>query len=216
MTNLLICGINGKMGQAVYSAATTRTDVTVACGVDKHVLGNFNCPVFNSMAQVCVHVDVIIDFSSPSALSDILEFATERQCAVVLATTGYTDAQIAEIENASQKIPIVATCNTSKGMNAIISALPIIRASFDEADIFITDKHKKSKADSPSGTAKMISEALGGNAEILSMRGGDLPGEHEIIMLGDGEKIVITHTVLTREVFAKNAVDIAVKLSEKK
>lgn len=216
MTSLLICGINGKMGHAVYNVAATRTDVNVVCGVDKHVLGNFNCPVFNSMAQVCMHIDVIIDFSSPSALSDILEFATERQCAVVLATTGYTDAQIAEIENASQKIPIVATCNTSKGMNTIINALPIIRSSFKDADIFITDKHKKSKADSPSGTAKMISAALGGNAKILSMRGGDLPGEHEIIMLGNGEKIVITHTVLTREVFAENAIDIALKLSEQR
>ena len=65
MTDILICGINGKMGREVYSLASQSTAFNVVCGVDKHTFGNFDCPVYTSLAEVNAHFDAIIDFSSP-------------------------------------------------------------------------------------------------------------------------------------------------------
>ncbi len=212
MKNIVINGINGKMGKAVYAAAAERKDFNVVCGVDKRAIGNFDCPVYPTLAQVCEHTDALIDFSSPSALNSVLDFATENACALVLATTGYSAAQLAQIEKAAQVIPVKLTANTSLGIYALKKILPVLKQTLDGYDVSIAEAHGKNKKDRPSGTALDLARTLGNCAEINSVRGGDLPGVHTVTFLGGEESVTITHTVFSRKVFAEGALDICASL----
>ena len=147
MTDILIYGINGKMGKTVYECALKRKDVNVACGVDKHTFGNFNCPVFSDGSDVNCHFDVIIDFSSPSSIDDILCLAIEYNSPIVLATTGYNESEIEKIQQAAKNVPICISPNMSAGINNLISILPDICKTFGNFDVVITETHKKNKKD---------------------------------------------------------------------
>lgn len=214
MIDILISGINGKMGRAVYAAAERVKGVNIVCGVDKLTVGNFACPVYTDVKDVCEHVDAIIDFSSPSALGGILEFALDSGCAVVLATTGYSKKQMNEIEEASKFVPICVKPNMSLGIQAILKVLPELKKLLPEFDITIAETHRKGKKDKPSGTAIALSKAVSNEAEceIVSVRGGDVPGIHEINFLGENEVISIKHTAFSREVFARGALKTCVNL----
>lgn len=212
MIDILIYGINGKLGREVYLEAISRTDVNVVCGVDKRLVGDFNCPIYNSLSDCVGHFDVIIDFSSPSALSDILSYATENNCAVVLATTGYTVNQQEQILEASKTIPICKSNNFSEGIRAIKEILPTLQKTLKNYDVSIVEAHKKTKKDLPSGTAISLNQTIDGNAEILSIRGGDTPGTHEIIFSGQHERILISHLAFSRKAFARGAIDACIKL----
>lgn len=211
MIDILIYGINGKMGKALYEVALNTEDVNVACGVDRHTIGNFDCPVYKSLKEVCLHVDVIIDFSSPSSLDDILTYSKEYSCPLLLATTGYTEAQKNQIELHSKNVPVCLTSNTSQGINALKEILPSLKNLLPNFDSVITETHGGKKKDSPSGTALTLS-ALLNNCGILSARGGDLAGIHEINFLGNREAITIKHVAFGREVFAEGAIEICKKL----
>ncbi len=218
MTDILIYGINGKMGKTVYDYALKRKDINIACGVDKHTFGNFNCPVFSRGIDVNCHFDVIIDFSAPSSIDDILSLAEEYNSPIVLATTGYTENEIEKILQASKNVPIYLSPNLSMGINSLISILPDICKTFNNYDVVLTETHKKNKKDKPSGTALKLKEiidvATNRHTDVFSVRGGDLPGTHEISFLGEHESITITHTVFSREVFAAGAIDAGIKLTK--
>ncbi|MBP5308094.1 MAG: hypothetical protein J6Z34_03050 [Clostridia bacterium] len=215
MTDVLIYGINGKMGKAVYAAAENRRDVNVVCGADKRVLGNFDCPVYQNLNQVSERVDAIIDFSSSSSLDDILSYAAEYGCALVLATTGYTRAQIDGIREISKIVPVYFSPNASLGANAVMKILPQLKKLLAPFDVCITETHGARKTDKPSGTAIAIKKILdenGSDTEIHSLRGGDVPGIHEITFLGEYERVTVTHEAFSRRAFASGALDACVKL----
>ena len=105
--------------------------------------------------------EVIIDFSNPSTLDELLEYALVNNVALVLATTGYDDAQIQKIQSAAQQIPVFFTFNMSLGINLLVElakkAATILGGQFD---IEIVEKHHNQKIDAPSGTAIMIANAI--------------------------------------------------------
>ncbi|MGI6279776.1 MAG: 4-hydroxy-tetrahydrodipicolinate reductase, partial [Acutalibacteraceae bacterium] len=162
-------------------------------------------------------------------LDDILSYAQKRQMPVVLATTGYNNMQIAKIKAVSKKIPIFFTFNMSIGVNLICSlakkAAAVLGSGFD---VEIIEKHHNQKIDAPSGTAIMLANAinsqLGNNMVyeydrhskcqkrikneigIHSIRGGTIVGEHDVIFAGHDEVITISHSALSKEVFAVGAI----------
>ena len=213
MIDILIHGINGKMGNAVYAAAERRKDVNVACGVDKHVFGKFDCPVYSDLSEVNCRVDAVIDFSSPSALPSLIAFAEENGCTLVIATTGHDEKQKLAIAEAAKRIPICFSPNTSRGINSVIKILPELKKLLGGFDITVAEMHGSKKKDKPSGTALALSDVLGG-AEIISARGGDIAGIHEIIFTGKNEQITIKHSAFSREVFAEGALDACVKITK--
>ena len=182
--------------------------------------------------------DVIIDFSHPSALDDLLSYCTMNGVPVVVATTGYTDEQIAKIKKTSEQIPVFFTFNMSLGINLLVElgkrAVNVLGGQFD---IEIVEKHHNLKKDAPSGTAIMIAEAL--NSElgnkyhyvydrhsvrkpreateigIHSIRGGTIVGEHDIIFAGHDEVITLSHSAASKEVFANGSINAAIFLSKK-
>lgn len=237
MIKVILCGASGKMGNFISSTAAKDEKMEIVAGVDK-----FNCgqsfPIFDSFKKVNVDADVIIDFSNPILLDDMLEFATAKKIPLVIATTGYSEAQIEKIKNAAREIPLFFTFNMSIGVNLICSLAKKAAAVLgDDFDIEIIEKHHNQKLDAPSGTAIMLANAVNSVFEdnkvyeydrhskrqkrskneigIHSIRGGTIVGEHDVIFAGHDEIVTVSHTALSREVFATGAIKAAKFLFDK-
>ena len=231
MIKVIICGASGKMGGFVANACKEDGNLQVVAGIDKVNLGQ-DFPIFDSFSKLNVTADVIIDFSNPALLDDILDYAVSTKTPVVLATTGYSQAQIEQINAASKNIPVFFTFNMSLGVNLICSlakkAADILGDSFD---IEIIEKHHNQKIDAPSGTAIMLANAVNSSFDdekvyeydrhskrqkrskkeigIHSIRGGTIVGEHDVIFAGHDETITISHSAGSKEVFAVGSVKAA-------
>lgn len=232
MTRIIITGANGKMGRVIRNVVAGREDCTVVAGVD------FNTeaapfPIYKSIAEVREEADVIIDFSNPALLDDLLAYSADKTMPLVIATTGYTDAQKAQIQQAAEKCPIFFTYNMSMGINLLATlaqkALQVLGSDFD---IEIIEKHHNQKIDAPSGTALMLADAMCEEIDhpmkyeydrhakrekrtrdeigIHAVRGGTIVGEHEIIFAGRDEIITLSHSARSKEIFAVGAVNAAV------
>ena len=96
MTNIAICGANGKMGKNIYSCIADREDCTVVGGIDLNTQQYADFPIVDSPAKLPVKPDVIIDFSNPASLDGLLDYCLSTGTAIVVASTGYSDEQIAK------------------------------------------------------------------------------------------------------------------------
>ena len=236
MTDIILNGCNGKMGAAVSKAVNEREDCQVIAGVDLYG-DNSNFKVYRSFAELDVKGDVIIDFSNPSVLDDMLAYAKNSKTPLIICTTGFSEEQVAKIKEASKEIAVFYSGNMSLGINLIIElskkAAAILGGNFD---VEIIEKHHNQKIDAPSGTALMIADGI---SEILpdlqyvydrhsvrkkrdkneigihAIRGGTIVGEHEVIFAGHDEIFSLKHQALSKEVFAVGAVNAAVYLKEK-
>ena len=228
---IIISGCNGRMGRVVESICEADPDVSVVAGFDVS-LESRAFPVFVSPANFTGEADAVIDFSSPAALDGLLAFAMERKVPLVLATTGYSDEQLAQIDEASKHIPIFRSANMSLGINVLLELVKKAAAVLgDSYDIEIVEKHHNRKVDAPSGTALMIADAAASALNfkpeyvyerhsvrqgrdkkeigISAVRGGTIVGIHEIMFAGRDEIIEIKHTAMSREIFANGAVKAA-------
>lgn len=236
MIKVLICGANGMMGKTVNSCIKEREDCTVLCGVDLNTAQYDEFPIFSSFSEVTEKPDVIIDFSHPSVLKNVLEYAQSTGTPVVFATTGYSDEQIAEIKKAAQVIPAFFTFNLSLGINLLVElakkATSILGEQFD---IEIVEKHHHLKIDAPSGTAIMLANAINETSDnkynynydrhsqrkkrdkneigIHAVRGGTIVGEHEVIFAGHDEVITLSHSAASKGVFAAGSVNAAMYIA---
>ena len=232
MLKIIISGCSGHMGRVVESICAADPAVQVAAGFD--VLGSSDreFPVYSSPSQFTGEADAVIDFSSPAALDGLLDFARRTGTPLVLATTGYTPEQVAQIGAAALEVPIFRSANMSLGVNVLLALVKQAAAALgSDYDIEIVEKHHNKKVDAPSGTALMIADAAasacGHESEyvferhsvrqprdkkeigISAVRGGTIVGEHEIIFAGHDEIMEIRHTALSREIFAQGAVEAA-------
>jgi 4-hydroxy-tetrahydrodipicolinate reductase len=233
---IIISGCNGKMGQVVESICNADSEVTVVAGFDLNQASRAY-PVYVSPANFTGEADAVIDFSNPAALDGLLSFCVERNVPLVLATTGYSQEQLAKIEEAAKKIAIFRSANMSLGINVLLELVKKAASVLgDSYDIEIVEKHHNRKVDAPSGTALMIADAAASAVSyepeyvfdrhsvrqsrdkkeigISSVRGGTIVGEHEIIFAGRDEIIEIKHTAMSREIFANGAVRAAKYLAQ--
>ncbi|MCD7824061.1 MAG: 4-hydroxy-tetrahydrodipicolinate reductase [Oscillospiraceae bacterium] len=240
MVNAVISGCFGKMGRVVADVISKRDDIEVVAGIDKVKMGELQFETVTDPKNLTSECkpDVIIDFSHPSALPGLLDYAKTNGTALVLATTGYSEQDISDIKSASSQVPIFFTANMSIGIN-LLSALAKKAATIlgDSYDIEIVEKHHNQKIDAPSGTALMLADSINQVRDerynyiydrhssrkkrdkteigIHSVRGGTIVGEHEIIFAGRDEVITLSHSAASKEVFAVGAVNAAVFLSGK-
>lgn len=231
MINVLLSGACGKMGNAVARCIADDNDLKITAGVDRaEALCDF--PVYKSFKDVTVIPDVIIDFSNVAVLGDLLEFAIKNNVPAILATTGYSAEQIADINAAAEKIPVFFTANMSLGVNLLCSlaksAAKVLGGNFD---VEIIEKHHNQKIDAPSGTALMLANAVNQVFDdkytyeydrhskrqkrtkteigIHAVRGGTIVGEHDVIFAGHDEVITLSHSAQSKEIFAAGAVNAA-------
>ena len=232
MRKIIISGCNGHMGRVVAELCEADPSLEIAAGFDVLGTADRDFPVYTSPAQFNSEADAVIDFSSPAALDGLLEFARARKIPLVLATTGYSPEQAAQVGAAACDVPIFRSANMSLGINVLLELVKKAASVLgDSYDIEIVERHHRRKVDAPSGTALMIADAAaqscGHDTEyiyerrstrhardkkeigISAVRGGTIVGEHEIIFAGHDEIMEIKHTALSREIFAQGAVEAA-------
>jgi 4-hydroxy-tetrahydrodipicolinate reductase len=238
MINIAICGASGKMGKVIADIVSQRNDCKVCAGIDKITESYADFPIVESPEKLPEKPDVIIDFSHPSTLDGLLGYAMTNGVPLVIATTGYSDEQIAKIKKSAESVPVFFTFNMSLGINLLADlarrAATVLEGQFD---IEIVEKHHNQKIDAPSGTAIMLADAINGvltdkctyvydrhsvrakrtRTEIgmHAIRGGTIVGEHEIIFAGRDEVVTLKHEAHSKSVFAVGSVNAAVFLSGK-
>lgn len=161
MTKIVLCGACGKMGAAIAAAVDNRSDCEIVAGVDIAKKEGLGFPVYSGFAEISEAADVVIDFSNPVCLDDMLAYCIEKKLPAVICTTGYSPEQVAQIKEASKKIAIFYSGNMSLGINLLIELSKKAAKVFGESfDIEIIEKHHNQKLDAPSGTALMIADAI--------------------------------------------------------
>ena len=228
MTKILLCGACGKMGGNVLSLLQDDETAVAVCGVDLYPK-EIGIPVYPNFSSVQETADVIIDFSSAENLQERLEYAKQKGMGIVLASTGFTAADLSLIDEYANDIAIFKTANLSLGVNLMQALVKTAAQVLGNAfDVEIVEKHHNLKKDAPSGTALMladsVNEAFGGTKEyvqgrsgivgarkqseigIHAVRGGTIVGEHEVIFAGEDEVITVSHSAASKRVFAAGAI----------
>lgn len=239
MTNIVISGANGKMGKVINNVISAREDCKVIAGIDINTEIYDDFPIVTSPLELPEKPDVIIDFSHPLALDGLISYALSTGTPLVLATTGYSDEQIAKIKSSSEQIPVFFTFNMSLGINLLVELAKQATAILgNQFDIEIVEKHHNQKIDAPSGTAIMLADAINETLDnkmqytydrhsqrkkrekneigMHSIRGGTIVGEHDVIFAGRDEVITLSHQASSKEVFAVGSVNAAVFMNGKK
>lgn len=227
MINVLINGCNGRMGQVLKKEIDRFPNLLLVAGFDVNDNGTNTFPVYSNIDNIKEKIDVIVDFSIPVATLNILKYAVHAKTAMVIATTGFSDYEQKEIEEASKIIPIFKSSNMSFDINLMKKIVAEVAIALKGTDIEIVETHHNRKIDAPSGTAitlaDSINEALGNNMKYVfnrhdvhekrkpneigfsSIRGGNIVGEHCVQFYGEHETFEIKHTSYSRDVFAEGA-----------
>ena len=236
-TRIILCGACGKMGGNVLSLLQNDNETVAVCGVDLYPR-EIGIPVYKTFSEIQEEADVIIDFSSAENLKERLEYAKAHKLAIVLASTGFSQSDLAMIEEYAKEIAIFRTANLSLGVN-VMQALCKAAAQIlgDAFDVEIIEKHHNLKKDAPSGTALMLADSVNEAFEntktyvngrngivgartkkeigIHAVRGGTIVGEHDVIFAGEDEVITISHSAASKRVFAVGAIRAAKFISGK-
>jgi 4-hydroxy-tetrahydrodipicolinate reductase len=203
--------------------------------------GRMGIAISDNLNAVLKANTVIIDFTSPEASLGYLRSAAKRSIPIVIATTGFNAAQQAEIKLLARRTPTLLSANTSLGVNVLVSLLgKAAKMLGDDYDVEIIEAHHRFKKDAPSGTAlamgRSVANALGRDLDevgingrkgivgerskkeiaLLSVRAGDIVGEHTVIFGGIGERLEFIHRAHSRDTFAHGAVRAAQWLAGKK
>lgn len=211
--NILIVGINGRMGQILKNIAISK-NYNIVAGIDKNIdKVEKNIKIFNKfekMPQLIVDkIDIVIDFALPEIIDEELDFCIKNNKKLVICSTGHNQKQLQKIKQASNIVPVFKTANTSIGVALIEKMLQDNLNILSEYQIEIIEKHHKNKMDMPSGTAQELSKILNNKPNCYSVRAGSVVGEHEILLFGDEEQISIKHMAESRGLFAFGAIKIA-------
>ena len=209
MISVLINGCNGKMGQEIAKAIEKHDNFVTCCGVDKVDTGDNKFPVYTDISKITEKPDLIIDFSVPEATFNILDFARKNKIPIIIATTGFTDEQVAKITEATKDIPVFRSGNMSYTVNLMCQLVQEVAKKLGGFDIEIVEAHHNRKVDSPSGTALMLADNINHALDssmyyeydrhskhkkrdkneigIHSIRGGNIVGEHTVKFISDNE-----------------------------
>lgn len=184
-----------------------------------------------------VPAEVLIDFSSASAFDRALALALDRKLGFVSGTTGLSDTQQAALRQAAQTIPVLWASNFSLGVALLNRLVGEAARALPDWDCEISEAHHRHKQDAPSGTALSLGHAIAaardGNLDEIAayvregqsgarrpgeigfsvVRGGDIVGEHSVLLIGEGERVELTHRAQSRDIFAVGAVRAATWLA---
>lgn len=217
------------MGQAIAQAvAAAGEELSGGVGRDGDIGG------------LAAHSDVLIDFSTPTALEANLDAAVDAGIPIVVGTTGLEERHHWLIDSAAQHIPVLQTGNTSLGVTLLAHLVREAASRLGEDwDIEIVETHHRMKVDAPSGTALLLGEAAAKGREVslaetavrgrdgitgkreagtigfAALRGGTVAGDHTVHFLGDSERLSFSHLAENRTIFARGAVKAAQWLTHK-
>ena len=231
MTKIIITGSKGRMGQALISCAAKIPELQVTAQIDQG----------DDLSAVIQKCDAVIDFSFHNSTAGFAEICAAHKKALVIGTTGHSEADKTKILNRKSEIPIVWSSNYSTGVNTLFwltrKAAEILGPAFD---LEVVEMHHRLKKDAPSGTAKSLAEILAvvrkqqldqvarhGRVGIVgertsseigmhSIRGGDVVGDHTVMFANTGERLELTHKASSRDTFANGALRAALWVVKQK
>lgn len=237
-----IAGASGRMGRMLIEAVHAADDCVLSGAVDvasSPALGQDASAFLGHAAGLAITADLaqglsgshcLIDFTRPEGTMAHLRACVDHGVKLVIGTTGFTEAQKAEIAEAAQHIAVVMAPNMSVGVNVTLKLLEMAaKALATGYDIEIIEAHHRHKVDAPSGTAlkmgEVIADALGRDLKtcavyeryghtgerdpssigFATVRGGDIVGDHTVLFAGTGERIEITHKSASRSTYAQGS-----------
>ena len=231
MTKIIINGSKGRMGQALAACAARLPDIQIVGQVDQG----------DDLGAIIGKCDALIEFSFHNVTPAVAELCAQHGKALVIGTTGHSEAEKFQISNFKFQIPMVWASNYSTGVNTLFwltrKAAEILGPGFD---LEVVEMHHRLKKDAPSGTATTLAEILAAvrqqqlgkvirhgregivgerTAEEIgmhSLRGGDVVGDHTVIFAANGERVELTHKASSRDTFASGALRAAQWLVGKK
>ncbi len=237
MPKVLVVGAMGRMGQCVRGAISAATQLELGAALEARDHPSIGSPIANAVKisddpkAALSQCEVAIDFTTPTATLQVMQAAAEAGVAYVCGTTGFSDAQRAEMGDLAARIPIVHAPNFSVSVNILAwltrEAAQKLGSGFDTE---LVEIHHSEKRDAPSGTSLHLAEAVAaGRGQkladhlvlerageigarpkdaigIQTLRGGDVAGEHTVMFVGQGERLELVHRSSTRDHYARGAV----------
>jgi 4-hydroxy-tetrahydrodipicolinate reductase len=253
MKRIAIVGASGRMGLCLIKATLAQHTayphtVSLGAAVSRSAVGKdagelagtASAGVLTTadLSDALNEFDVLIDFTRPEASMEYLALCRQHGKKLVIGTTGFSDAQKADIQQASKEIAIVLAPNFSVGVNLSLKLLEMTAKVMGHyTDIEIIEAHHRHKVDAPSGTALRMGEVIADTLErnlkecavygreghtgarerntigFATVRGGDIVGEHTAMFIDEGERVEITHKATSRMTFAHGAVRAALWLT---
>lgn len=250
---IAIAGASGRMGQMLIEAVRATDDCRLGGALDiasSPALGQdagafagqpTGVLITSDLRQGLQGCDVLIDFTRPEGTLEHLRVCRELGVSAVIGTTGFTDAQKAEIAEASKHIAIMMAPNMSVGVNVTLKLLEMAAKALSTGyDIEIVEAHHRHKVDAPSGTALKMGEVIAGalgrdlkecavyerygvtgerdpsSIGFATIRGGDIVGDHTVLFAGTGERIEISHKSSSRATYAQGSLRAARFLAGRK
>jgi len=236
---IIVTGAAGRMGISNIQSVHDDKDCELAgaveypessmIGKDAGLMAGVEEAGIKVVGDICEctgDADAIIDFSSPAALKNHVDFALETKMALVVGTTGIEDFSL--LEKASEAIPVIWAPNYSVGVNLLAKLVKISAEVLNEGfDVEIIEAHHRMKKDAPSGTALkllnvikeiyhtedviygregMVGARPAREIAVHAVRGGDIVGDHTVLFAGFGERIELTHKASSRKTFSKGAI----------
>ena len=238
---IAIAGATGRMGQMLIEAVRASDDLRLTGALDRPdspALGqdaaypgpSAGVNVTADLRQGLNGAQVLIDFTRPEGTLAHLKLCRELGVHAVIGTTGFSDAQKADIAVIAQDIAIVMAPNMSVGVNVTLKLLEMAAKALSTGyDIEIIEAHHRHKVDAPSGTALKMGEVIAGalgrdlkdcavyaregvtgerdpsSIGFATIRGGDIVGDHTVLFAGTGERIEITHKSSSRATYAQGS-----------
>ena len=246
-----VTGAGGRMGQSVARAVSTESETELACLVARpgswlvgssasSIVGDENCPITVSDVLDLEAVDVVIDFTLPDSSLVNARACAEAGVPVVIGTTGFSEAEQADLDSTLTSVARCQAANFSTGVNLAYRLLSLAAQVMGaDSDIEIHEAHHKHKIDAPSGTALAMGQVLAsamkqslsdvaqydrsterearvpGSIGFSVTRAGDIVGEHTVLFAAEGERLEITHKAGSRDAFANGAVRAAKFIANK-
>ena len=232
MVEVILHGCNGRMGQMLSELISKDEEMTVVAGIEPSGEAKNDYPVYKNFDELKETADVIIDFSTASAIDSLLDYCEKTHTPLVLCSTGLSEAQLDRVERLAKVSAVLVSANMSLGINVLLKLLKNVTKTLygNGFDIEIVEKHHNQKLDAPSGTALALADVMKEELDDISynldrskvrkkrerneigisaVRGGTIVGEHEVIFAGTDEVIEIKHTAYSRAIFAKGAMSAA-------
>ena len=232
MVEVILHGCNGRMGQMLSELISKDEEMKVVAGIEPSGEAKNDYPVYKSFDELKETADVIIDFSTASAIDGLLDYCEKTHTPLVLCSTGLSEAQLGRVERLAKVSAVLVSANMSLGINVLLKLLKNVTQTLygNGFDIEIVEKHHNQKLDAPSGTALALADVMKEELDDISynldrskerkkrerneigisaVRGGTIVGEHEVIFAGTDEVIEIKHTAYSRAIFAKGAMSAA-------
>ena len=227
-----ITGCTGRVGQLLIqelqSGAWAERGLELSFGLSRKEIAGASYPVTTSAAELFAASDAVIDFTLPEATPEFASLAAKHGTALIVGTTGLTEAQEQALKAAAEKTTIVYAANMSLGVNLLLALVEQAASKLGpDWDIEIFEAHHKHKIDAPSGTALALGTAAqegrssgdfvheragarkSGDIGYAVSRGGDVVGEHTVTFYTNGERIELGHRATNRALFARGALTAA-------